>query len=417
MERNLNRFKFINNKLLGRKKPIIERELSSEEEMDVISDTSDYQTETIADRNEVLKDCLPLLEDPDLESKLNRDFLKMYLTAAFSLQLPSQMTALDASQPWILYWVANSLYMLDAAWLTDDHKKRLKEKIFVISPDGGPFAGGIGQLPHVAATYAAINTLTLCDNIDNSWDLVNRDAILNWLLSIKQKNGGFKTSFTVGENDTRGVYCALSIASLLNIITPELTENVLEYLIACQNFEGGFGGCPQEDEAHGGYTFCAVAALAILGKLDSINIPKLIEWCATKQYNEEKGFCGRSNKLVDGCYSFWVGGTIAILEAYGYGDYIFDHDSLREYILRCCQDDKMPGLRDKPGKRPDFYHTNYVLSGLAITEYKFDILDKTNATSIIVKKRDNIGYSELNPVNPIYGIPIDVASKIYDHFR
>ena len=30
---------------------------------------------------------------------------------------------------------------------------------------------------------------------------------------------------------------------------------------------------------------------------------------------EGGGFRGRSNKLVDGCYSWWVGGGIPVLEA------------------------------------------------------------------------------------------------------
>lgn len=31
------------------------------------------------------------------------------------------------------------------------------------------------------------------------------------------------------------------------------------------------------------------------------------------------GFKGRTNKLVDGCYSWWVGGAFALLEVFGIG--------------------------------------------------------------------------------------------------
>lgn len=31
------------------------------------------------------------------------------------------------------------------------------------------------------------------------------------------------------------------------------------------------------------------------------------------------GFKGRTNKLVDGCYSWWCGGSFALLEALGVG--------------------------------------------------------------------------------------------------
>lgn len=35
----------------------------------------------------------------------------------------------------------------------------------------------------------------------------------------------------------------------------------------CQTYEGGFGGVPNA-EAHGGYTFCAVATLHLLDRFD-----------------------------------------------------------------------------------------------------------------------------------------------------
>ena len=63
--------------------------------------------------------------------------------------------------------------------------------------------------------------------------------------------------------DTRSVYTLLSIASLLNLLTPQLTDNVTQFLLDCQTYEGGFGG-ERGNEAHGGYTFCAFASLVIL---------------------------------------------------------------------------------------------------------------------------------------------------------
>jgi protein farnesyltransferase subunit beta len=40
-------------------------------------------------------------------------------------------------------------------------------------------------------------------------------------------------------------------------------------------------------------------------------------------------------------------------------------------IMVCCQD-KNGGLRDKPGKNRDFYHTCYALSGLSASQYNRD---------------------------------------------
>ena len=67
-----------------------------------------------------------------------------------------------------------------------------------------------------------------------------------------------------GEVDVRGTYTALAVAALFNVLTPELVEGAAAYALRCQTYEGGFGGEPGV-EAHGGYVFCALAALVILG--------------------------------------------------------------------------------------------------------------------------------------------------------
>jgi len=46
--------------------------------------------------------------------------------------------------------------------------------------------------------------------------------------------------------------------------TDELVKGTTEWLVSCQTFEGGMSGSPNSAEAHGGYAFCALAALCIL---------------------------------------------------------------------------------------------------------------------------------------------------------
>ncbi|CCF56130.1 hypothetical protein KAFR_0A06950 [Kazachstania africana CBS 2517] len=420
MDKSTSRIKFIDSKLLGRKRQptetVVNSEENKEEEPEILI-MKEIETQTTLDREETLSKCVPLLS-VDRQPELNSQFHRMFLDYPFQNSMPPQMAAMDAGQPWIAYWVANSLKTMDPDWISDEYKERIAEKLSIISPKGGPFGGGMDQLPHIAGTYAAINSIVLCDNINDCWEKINRSAIYEWLLSLKTENGGFRTCDPVGEVDTRGVYCALSIASLLNIVTDELCEGVVDFLVNCQTYEGGFGGCPFEDEAHGGYTFCAVASLMILNSFDKISVEKLMEWCSARQYNEEKGLSGRSNKLVDGCYSFWVGATAAMIEASGYQNPI-NKEALREYILCCCQTDEFPGLRDKPGKRADFYHTNYVLLGLAISESEFQYRDnnKHSASSILskpIRLRDNS--SNLIEISPIYGLPAKDVEKFTSFF-
>ena len=47
--------------------------------------------------------------------------------------------------------------------------------------------------------------------------------------------------------------------------------------------------------------------------------------------------------------------------------YLFNPQMLQEYVLVACQD-RRGGLRDKPDKRSDLYHTCYVLSGLSLAQ-------------------------------------------------
>ena len=88
----------------------------------------------------------------------------------------------------------------------------------------------------------------------------------------------------------------------------------------------------------------------------------LISWLSARQYAPEGGFAGRTNKLVDGCYSHWVGGCWPLLEAVINGPQpneglensfdsksLFSRDGLIRYILSCCQAEN-GGLRDKPLK-------------------------------------------------------------------
>ena len=102
-----------------------------------------------------------------------------------------------------------------------------------------------------------------------------------------------------------------------------------------------------------------------------LDVPRLVSWLSSRQNAPEGGFCGRTNKLVDSCYSQWVGGCWPLIEAVLCGrphgrppaaisiqkdlpannESLFHREGLIRYILCCCQDHgKRGGLRDKPNK-------------------------------------------------------------------
>ncbi|AAS52195.1 ADR275Wp [Eremothecium gossypii ATCC 10895] len=412
--RNLKRVHFINRTLLGRQRKVVDMGTEDRNEyVDIGEDEllvqSKYMTETIEERNDLIRACAKLYKEaggsvPALRVSAHQKLVEWPLRSP----MPAQFTTLDAAQPWVLYWTANALTLTGSDLVDQEMQQRLVKKLEALFTSLG-YAGGLHQLPNIACTYAAIETFVLCDSSPDAWSRINRVALYQFLLRLKEPEGGFRTVCPVGEVDARAMYTVLSVASLLQILTPDLAKGCADFLLGCQTYEGGFGACPGGDEAHGGYTFCAVAALAIIGALDRADTRALLDWCSARQKNEERGLSGRTNKLVDSCYSFWVGGTAAILEAYGYGECI-DKDAMASYLLTCCQDTY--GMRDKPGKPADFYHTNYALLGLAVTQYNF----AAGETPADIECTP-IGTPDICPINPVYGLPAKNVRSFVAHFR
>lgn len=82
-----------------------------------------------------------------------------------------------------------------------------------------------------------------------------------------------------GEMDMRGSYCALVCADVCDLIegNEELTRGMGDFIASCQTYEGGIA-CGPFGEAHGGYTFCGLAAMILLGEQDKLDLPKCLEW-------------------------------------------------------------------------------------------------------------------------------------------
>ncbi|CAJ0937076.1 unnamed protein product, partial [Mesorhabditis belari] len=278
-------------------------------------------------------------------------------------------TYLDASRPWLCYWSVHSLNLLNHTFSHDMKSKIVTFLKTCESPEGG-YGGGPGQIPHLAPTYAAVLALATL-RCEEALASINRETLANFLRSVHQTDGSY-IMHTGGEVDMRGVYCALAVAKLTKILDQSMIENTPEWIISCQTYEGGFGGEPGT-EAHGGYTFCAMGALTILGKAKLAEKDSLLKWLSNRQMRFEGGFCGRSNKLVDACYSFWQGAVFRLIdmelekEEQPTLGLAFDTRALEEYLLICCQDPR-GGFRDKPDRPRDLYHTCYGLSGLAVAQ-------------------------------------------------
>ena len=272
--------------------------------------------------------------DASFEIRLMRAKHFDYLMTPFRTALRSSYLSLDSSRPWIVYWCLQGLDLLGCPLSEDDANRVIRTLKTCLTYEGNlaGFAGGPWQMAHCAPTYAAVLALSIIggnsgtyshETCKAAYEAIDRNAMYKWFLSLQHdysvnlKSGkrikriGYRMHHD-GEVDCRGTYTVLCIAKLLNILTDELTDGVAEYIASCQTYEGGFGA-EFYNEAHGGYTYCAVAGLSILNNLDMCCVTSLRRFLARMQMNFEGGFAGRTNKLVDGCYTFWQGAAMAIL--------------------------------------------------------------------------------------------------------
>jgi protein farnesyltransferase subunit beta len=259
-----------------------------------------------------------------------------YLSQIWRRSLKMGFVSLDASRPWMLYWCLHGCDLLDGmseidendrcrmvstlehCWnsftIFDHPVRRDQDPIYYCdtksNEDGafsaGGFGGGPGQIAHAATTYASILSLCILATDKNesessklALDLLRRVRIplYRWMISMQTDFGGYRMHED-GEVDVRASYTILCCAKLLDLSTSYLCQDrVAEYICRCQNWEGGIAG-EVHGEAHGGYAFCGVAALQLLGKLQALDVPALMGWLARRQLSYEGGFSGRSNKLV-----------------------------------------------------------------------------------------------------------------------
>ncbi|KAL9380841.1 hypothetical protein Peur_026498 [Populus x canadensis] len=405
--------------------------------------------------------------------ELQRDEHIKYLNEGLK-QLGPSFVALDSSRPWLCYWIIHSMALLGESLDYQLENNAIDFLNRCQDPNGG-FGGGPGQMPHLATTYAAVNSIVTLGG-QKALSSINRDKLYNFLLRMKDPSGAFRMH-DAGEIDVRACYTAISVASIVNILDDELVRGVGNFILSCQTYEGGIAGEPGS-EAHGGYTFCGLATMILINEVNHLDLAGLIDWVVFRQ-GVECGFQGRANKLVDGCYSFWQGGVLALLQRIDLvtGDRLSLFDSgeedstgnstsegedtdgmssaaeetchfkngeqqdascsvnytssshtrslgnvemeplfhslaLQQYILLCSQLEN-GGFRDKPGKPRDFYHTCYCLSGLSVCQHSCSKdYDSPSLPGQVLGPYSNL----LEPVHPLYNVVLKHYREVREFF-
>lgn len=76
-------------------------------------------------------------------------------------------------------------------------------------------------------------------------------------------------------------YSASRLSTVSALTVQHHTDASVSFIVL-QTYEGGLGGEPG-NEAHGGYTFCGVAALMLVDQAHQLDLPRLIHWAVHMQ--------------------------------------------------------------------------------------------------------------------------------------
>ena len=143
-------------------------------------------------------------------------------------QLSRGYECLDASRPWLVYWIVHALELLGEGFSEKESRGIVEFLSRCQSPEGG-YGGGPGQVAHLAPTYAAVNALCILGT-EEAFNSINRGLLVSWLDRLRLEDGSF-TMHEDGEVDIRGVYCALSVARLTNIFSPSVFIGTYQWLL------------------------------------------------------------------------------------------------------------------------------------------------------------------------------------------
>lgn len=255
-----------------------------------------------------------------------------------------------------VYWALSSLSLMGR--FDDLPKQPIVDYVMsCYHSELGAFSGHSDQDPHLLYTLSGIQILAMY----NELSLINCDLVMSHIASLQQQNGSFAGD-KWGEIDTRFSYCAMLCGRILGRCDMLDVPRAVEYILECQNFDGGFG-CIAGAESHAGQVFCCVGALTLansLHELEEDEVERLGLWLCERQL-PCGGFNGRPDKKEDVCYSWWVLSSLAMLDKVEW----IDGRKLAEFIQK-CEDDVDGGFADRPGDISDVFHTFFGLAGLSL---------------------------------------------------
>ncbi|KAF5285436.1 hypothetical protein FQA39_LY16690 [Lamprigera yunnana] len=310
------------------------------------------------------------IDTPVLNRKLHVSYLLRFLG-----KIPSEFISCDTTRVTLAYFAISSLDILNSLDAVKDKKENIVKWIYSLQVvnDEDLVSGFQGStmintkqnknLPflykwsHLAGTYCSLCTLVI---LGDDLSQVDRNAIIRSLKILQLPNGCFTGAKEGTESDMRFLFMAASICYLLNDWSAIDIPRAVGFVKQSIGYDYGIAQGP-ELESHGGSTYCAIATLTLCNRLDALTkaqLEGLRRWLLNRQ---DTGFQGRPNKPIDTCYSFWVGATLKMLDAFQYSDF----EKNRSFVL-ATQNNVIGGFSKWINTHCDPLHTYLGLAGLSL---------------------------------------------------
>jgi len=297
------------------------------------------------------KDCkIPSNAPKDLLLTQHSDFIKKYGDEKEEYDyVMSEFLRING-----VYWSLTAMDLMK-------HRDRLeREEIMSYvhscydAPTGG-FAPAPRHDPHILYTLSAVQIAATYDAVAE----LDSEAIVKYVCGLQSAEDGSFMGDKWGEVDTRFSFCAVATLKLLGRLDACDVDKAVEFVESCKNFDGGFGSKPGS-ESHAGLIYCAVGFLSVTERLDVLD-PDLLGWWLCERQLPSGGLNGRPEKLPDVCYSWWVLASLSVLGRLHW----IDREKMVKFIL-ASQDEETGGISDRPGDLPDPFHTLFGIAGLSM---------------------------------------------------
>ncbi|KAJ1719003.1 Rab geranylgeranyltransferase [Coemansia erecta] len=176
-----------------------------------------------------------------------------------------------------------------------------------------------------------------------------------------------------------GIYWSLTALHLLKRPTELPRDSIIQYVLSCQNADGGFGGHTGHD-SHLLYTMSALQILLLYSALDKVDSSRVINYVKSLQDPVSGEVSGDSWGERDTRFAYIALAVMSFFDALGE----LDVDKVVEYVKRSMNYDG--GFGSQPGGES---HSGQIFTGLAALAIagRLDIVDRERLSRWLAERQ------------------------------